>query len=67
MTTGKVLDFHPKGLSTLYNYVCRDDDGRIFSFGVEHRYHFDILSHEGDPRGRYVNYDDDLKTVEFLD
>jgi hypothetical protein len=40
---GKILKIHPKGLSTVYNYVCIEDDDSLFSFPVEHRYHFEIL------------------------
>jgi hypothetical protein len=26
---GKILDIHPKGLSTVYNYLCLEDDDSL--------------------------------------
>lgn len=65
---GKTQAIYLEGLSTVYNYVCRGGEG-AFSFPVEHRYHFEILEHEGDPVGREIEYDDGIEppTVRFPD
>lgn len=52
---GKITGIYPPGVSTVYNYVCEGEEG-LFNFAVEHRYHFDILEHEGDPVGREIDY-----------
>jgi hypothetical protein len=64
---GKIQAIYPEGHSSVYNYVCRGEDG-LFSFAVEWRYHLDILENEGYPVGREIDYDDrtDPPVVRFL-
>ena len=58
---GKLVDIQPRGMSTVYSYLCRDDGGSRFSFAVEHRYHREILMDIGDPIGRDIEYDDGVE------
>lgn len=57
---GKILSIQPRGMSTVYSYLCRDDEGSRFSFAVEHRYHREILMDIGDSIGRDIEYHDEL-------
>lgn len=52
----------------MYNYVCGGEEG-VFSFGVEWRYHRDILENEGYPVGREIDYDGEIDppALRFLD
>ncbi len=59
--------FYNKGISTLYNYLCRDENNRLFTIPVNKLYHNEILEREGDPRGRDIEYDTDLKSLRFQD
>ena len=56
-------------MSTVYNYLCVEDDNNLFSFPVEHRYHREILMDLGDPIGRYVEYGNDVEppVLRFVD
>ena len=65
---GKLLDIQPRGMSTVYLYMCAGDDD-MFSFPVEHRYHREILMDIGDPIGREIEYDDGVEPpyVRFVD
>jgi hypothetical protein len=66
---GKILGVYPKGVSTVYKYLCLDDDNSLFSFPVEHRYHCEILEGIGDPVGREIEYDGGVEppVVRFVD
>ena len=48
-----------EGRSSVYVYLCNGEDG-LFTVPVEWRYHMRILESEGDPRGREIEYDDDI-------
>jgi hypothetical protein len=56
----KILSIYPQGHSSVYNYVCRGEEG-LFRFTVEWRYHRGILENEGDPVGREVEYNDGIE------
>ena len=66
---GKIQAIFPEGRSSVYKYLCHGDEDGLFSFPVEWRYHAAILENEGDPRGREVEYRNDVDPpcVEFLD
>ena len=66
---GKLIDIQPRGMSTVYNYICLEDDDNLFSFPVEHRYHREILMDIGNPIGREIEYDNgvDPPYVRFID
>ena len=66
---GQFTDIQPRGISTVYNYMCAENDKDLFSFPVEHRYHREILMNIGDPIGREIEYDDsvDPPYVRFVD
>lgn len=66
---GKILDVYPKGMSTVYLYMCAENDRDLFTFPVEHRYHREILMGIGDPIGREIEYDNsvDPPYLRFLD
>ena len=66
---GKIVDVYLKGISTVYKYLCLEDDDSLFSFPVEHRYHRDILEGVGNPVGREIEYDSysEPPVVRFLD
>jgi hypothetical protein len=66
---GKILDVYPKGISTVYKYLCLDEGDDLFSFPVEHRYHFEIIEGVGNPIGREIEYDNDVDPpyLMFLD
>ncbi len=66
---GKLIDIQPRGMSTVYLYMCIEDDDNMFSFPVEHRYHREILMGIGDPIGRGIEYDNSVAPphLRFLD
>jgi hypothetical protein len=57
---GKLIDIQPRGMSTVYSYICLNYENNIFTFPVEHRYHREILMNVGDLIGRDIEYDDDV-------
>jgi hypothetical protein len=57
---GKIVDIQPPGMSTVYNYICRDNVNKLFSFPVEHRYHRELLMEIGDLIGMNIEYHDSL-------
>jgi hypothetical protein len=65
---GKIEAIYPEGPSSVYNYLCRGEEGR-FSFPVEFRYHVEILDAERPLIGREIEYDDDgdPPVLRFLD
>lgn len=66
---GKIIDIQPRGMSTVYLYLCAENDKDLFSFPVEHRYHRKILMSIGDPIGKEIEYDDsvDPPYLKFVD
>ncbi|UCG04917.1 MAG: hypothetical protein JSV83_13405 [Desulfobacterales bacterium] len=68
MKRGKILEIQPRGMSTVYNYICIGDDNNFFSFAVEARYHSEIIEGIGNPIGSEIEYNDrtDQPIVRFL-
>jgi hypothetical protein len=68
MTRGKIMNIQPRRISTVYSYICIEDDNNFFSFPVEARYHKKILEGIGDPIGRRIEYDNaiDPPLLRFL-
>ena len=66
---GKLIDIQPRGMSTVYSYICRNDDDNLFIFPVEHKYHREILMNIENLIGREIEYDDDVNPldVSFVD
>ena len=57
---GKLIDIQPRGMSTVYLYMCAENGKDLFTFPVEHRFHREILMGIGDPIGRDIEYDNDV-------
>ena len=62
---GKIKAIYSDGISTVYNYICRGEDG-LFNFPVKHRYHYDILESENGSIGSEIEYDSETKGLSFL-
>jgi hypothetical protein len=63
---GKIIAFNTESGTTEYGIVCLGGKG-VFSFPVEERDLLDLIKTEGEIFEREIEYDDELKTLMFLD